>query len=68
VSVWRSTSDGIDWSDSGPVELMKSDGSIVRDVLEVETFFNGEDEYPVPLLESTRSFFDFKSWRDLEED
>jgi hypothetical protein len=41
-----------DWSDSGPVEMMRGDGSIVRGSLGFDCY-GYDDEVPVPMLLNT---------------
>jgi hypothetical protein len=72
MSEWKPTSDGPDWSDSGPVELKRADDSIVAGTLVCDEFWTGEDEIPVPHIflpdGSEVSFWDFARWRTVAAD
>lgn len=47
---WRNTGDGVGWHDGGDIELRYADGRIVRAVLWIDAWPDGEDEVPVAML------------------
>jgi hypothetical protein len=62
-SVW---SDPPDWSDSGTIELREKDGAVTTAEMYIDAAFNGEDEYPVPVVTKDGqhlSFFNYEEWR-----
>jgi hypothetical protein len=66
---WRSTKNPPDWAEGGRVELRRRDGSIVGAWIEMDEFFDGENEVPVPTVTlddgTTVSLFDFDQWRQI---
>jgi hypothetical protein len=56
------------WEDGGPILLWK-EGKVFQAVLQVDEWFTGEDEIPVPILVGLDwSFYEFDGWKALKED
>jgi hypothetical protein len=67
VGKWFDTADGVGWGDGGLIELRRKDGIVVSGGMDIDEFFTGEDDVPIPSVTlrdgSIASFFDFKEWR-----
>lgn len=67
---WRSTNETPDWREGGNVEVKDKEGHILKGWLALDAAFDGEDEYPVTILEidgKEVSFYDFDEWRQVAE-
>lgn len=48
TNVWHDVNDELpDWGDHGPAMFQLMDGTFVKGTIEIDEFFNGEDEVPV---------------------
>lgn len=63
---WTDPFEGVDWDMPEEIELLK-DGEVICASCDLDVGFNGEDEYPIPILtlaDGRRvSIYDYDGWR-----
>lgn len=67
---WREYDWGFDWHDGGEVEVELKDGQVLTVSLAVEEYWDGVDEYPVPIFYDDDGNYlnDIVRWRPVPKE